>query len=340
MIRASRLALALLLCATLALAQTQPPTPPQGSPDRFISEGEIALRQDRYAEAKGFFERAEKLAGADIAEVNAGIAMADLELGQYQASRERETKVLQLVSAPHERAEAHNLIGTAWLRESSEGPPDAAKLRAAEQEFRQAVAFDPVFDSAYFNLGTALSQLGLDADAAFKDSVDAASKNPASAVGLPFQRQGTAPLFTASDREGKTIPLRAQQGRFVLLDFWATWCGPCIHALPIVRQLATYFSPDDFVLLSIDEDYDNRGAWESFVSERTMTWAQIWDANSDVYYSFGFAPRPQMVIPRYVLVDPQGFVLHVYTGTDRIGVMAGQIVRTVYASRPPRPPVN
>ncbi|HUJ32889.1 MAG TPA: redoxin family protein [Candidatus Acidoferrum sp.] len=334
MIRTAYLAF-FLLCLAFGAGRPQEQAT---TADQYITQGEAALRQNRYAEAKAYFEQAEKLPGANVAEVDAGLAMADLELGQYEAARQRERKVLELVSHPHERAEAHNLIGTAWLRESGDGPSDADKLRAAEQEFRQAVAIDPFFDYAYFNLGTALSQLGQDAGAAaaFKSSVEAAGKNPASAVDLPFRPQAGAPAFTATDSHGATVSLAAQRGRFVLLDFWATWCGPCIHALPIVRQLATYFPPDQFTLISVDEDYDNRDAWRSFISQQKMSWTQIWDENSDIYHSFGLAPRPQMIIPRYVFLDPDGSVLHVYTGTDRVGIMAGQIVRTVAAARPPQ----
>jgi tetratricopeptide (TPR) repeat protein len=330
---------ALLPCAALAAGQAQVAP---NSLEECMTRGETALRQGRYEDAQSWFERAEKLPGANVAEVNAGIGMADLQLGQYDAARQRETKVLSLVSNPHEQAEAHNLIGTAWLREAGEGGPQASekqapssadKLQSAVKEFEQAVALDPAFDAAYFNLGTALARQGLEAQAraAFRNSITAASKNPASAAHLPFARQGRAPEFAASDSSGLAISSGALRGKFVLLDYWATWCAPCIHALPVIRQLATYFPADEFALVSIDED-ENQDAWRSFISAQKMDWTQIWDRNGDIYHSSGFAPRPDMVIPRYVFLDPDGFILHVYGGTDRIGVMAGEMVRTVNAA--------
>jgi thiol-disulfide isomerase/thioredoxin len=122
----------------------------------------------------------------------------------------------------------------------------------------------------------------------------------------------------------------------VLLDFWATWCVPCIHALPVTRQLATYFPPDRFALISIDEDYDHPDLWRAFISRQKMNWLQIWDRNSDIYYGFGYAPRPELIIPRYVFIDPSGYILRVYGGTDRVGMMAGQIARTVAAAQQAR----
>ncbi len=302
-----------------------------------MQRGEAALRQGRYAEAQAYFEEAEKLPGANAAEVNAGIGMSELQLGHYEAARQREARVLELVSKAHERAEAHNLIGTAWLRESAEaaaqqGLADKEKVAAAVKEFQQAVEIDPVFDSAWFNLGSALSGEGLETEAAaaFRNSVEAAGKNPASGVNLPLTRQGRTPEFAASDRGGRRITLGSLRGRFVLLDYWATWCAPCIHALPIIRQLASYFPADRFVLVSMDEDEDQE-VWRRFISEQKMEWAQVWDRDGDVYHSFGFATRPEMVIPRYVFLDRDGFILRVYGGTDRVGLMAGEIVRTVNA---------
>lgn len=301
---------------------------------------EAVLRQGRYVEAKTCFEQAEKLPGADAAAVSAGLAIAELQLGNYEAARQRETKVLEFVSAPRERAQAHDVIGTAWLRESFEASADARTecLRDAEKGFREAVTLDPLLDSAYFNLGTVLSDEGraAEAAAAFKHSIEAAARNPESDAELPLRRQGPAPLFTAADSTGHTVSVESLRGRFVLLDFWATWCPPCIRALPVMRQLAMFFPSGEFALISIDEDSESQATWNKFVAQRNMDWTQIWDQNSNIYYAFhdfGTAERPDMVVPRYVLIDPDGFVLHVYTGTDRIGKMAGEIVRTVNAAR-------
>lgn len=290
-------------------------------------------------EAKTCFEQAERLPGADAAAVSVGLAIAELQQGNYEAARQREAKVLELVSAPRERAQAHDVIGTAWLRESfgARAEARAERLQHAEKEFREAVALDPMFDSAYFNLGTVLSDEGraAEAAAAFKDSIEAAARNPGSDAELPLRRQGPAPLFTATDNTGRTVWAESLRGRFVLLDFWATWCPPCIRALPIMRQLATFFPPSEFVLISIDEDSESQATWTKFIAQQNMDWTQIWDQKSNIYYAFhdfGTSARPQMVLPRYVLIDPDGFVLHVYTGTDRIGKMAGEIVRTVNAA--------
>jgi tetratricopeptide (TPR) repeat protein len=323
---------AFLLAVSAAVAQTG--AAETGALDREIQRGETALRQGQYAEAIRHFEQAERLGGPPSAELNAGIAIAELQLGHYETARQREAKVLELVSTDHERAESHNVIGTAWLREAGQGAADLDKLRSAEEAFERAVVLDPVFDAAYFNLGNALLRQNREAEgeAAFKKFIDAAAKNPASGQDLPLTPLTLAPAFTIKDNKGREVSSDSLRGRFVLLDYWATWCPPCIRALPVMCQLADYFPPEQFTLLSIDEDAADQDVWRKFIAQQKMNWTQAWDKNGDVYFSFNLAPRPDVSIPRYVLLDGDGFIRRVYTGTDRLGLAVGQIVRTVTAA--------
>jgi len=299
-----------------------------------IESGASALRQGRYAEAEDHFLRAEKLAGKASAEINAGIAMSELQMGHFEIARQREAKVLEAVSADHARAEAHNIIGTAWLRESVQREANTEQLRAAEDAFRQALLLDPWFDSAYFNLGDTLRRENKESDAAaaFRKFIEAATKDAAQDQGLPLTPQGAAPPFTLTDSEGRVLSSAAMHGRFVLLDYWATWCPPCIRALPVMRELARYFPPTQLTVISLNEDSPDPSVWRSFIKREKMDWIQVWDKSAEAYYSFGLAPRPDLSLPRYVLLDPGNMVLRVYSGTDRLAFVAGQIVRTVGAA--------
>lgn len=296
-----------------------------------IRRGTIALQQGRYLEARECFAQAENLGGQNSAEVNAGLAMAELQLGHFDTARRRETKVLALVTNDRERAQAHNLIGTAWLREAGNGA-DSKELRAAEESFRQAVRLDPAFDAAFFNLGNTLLRQNRPADAAsaFRSFLDAAAAIPAYASNLPLTPQSRAPDFSLTDSQGSAVSLKSLRGRVVLLDFWATWCAPCIRALPVMQQLARYFPSDRFVLISINEDSD-ASVWRKFIAGQQMNWAQVRDTNAAVYHLFGLAPPPDLSIPRYILLDEDGSVRHVYNGTDPLGLVVGQTVRIARA---------
>ncbi len=329
--------LVFLLSVLCAVAQTG--AAESGSVDREIQSGDTALRQGKYAEAKQHFEQAERLGGLHSAEINAGIAIAELQMDHYEAARQREAKVLELVSTDHERAEAHNIIGTAWLRESAQNTANMDKLRAAEESFQRAVRLDPVFDAAYFNLGDALLRQNREAEgaAAFKHFIEAAAKNPAYEQDIPIAPQTLAPVFATTDSEGRVVSSESLRGRFVLLDYWATWCTPCIRALPVLRQLAQHFPASQFSLISVNENSPDQEVWRKFIAREKMDWIQVWDKNAEMYHNFGFAPRPYLSLPRYVLLDRSGFVRRVYTGTDRLGLVVGQIVRTVTAVPTPPP---
>ena len=185
-----------------------------------------------------------------------------------------------------------------------------------------------------FNLGELFSRAGResDASAAFKDFVRVAPDDPTLTEDRPLQRQKRAPDFGSVDSEGATVSSCSQRGRVVLLDFWATWCPPCIRALPVMKELAHYLPSDKFVLISIDEDTSEKGKWRSFITKEKMDWTQVWDQNSKIFGSFELAPRGELSLPRYVLIDREGYVLRVYSGTDRLGSLAGQTVKTVQDS--------
>jgi len=300
------------------------------SAEREIRTGTILLQQGEYQEAKAHFERAQTLQGKPTAETSAGIGLAELQMGQFETSREMFNVELQLVTNDHARAQARYMIGLAWFREAGDSTADTEKLQAAEKSFREAVKLDPVYDPAYFNLGYVLLRQNKQKDsaAAFRDFISAAAENPASANDLPLTPKARAAQFAVVDGTGQPLSSESLRGRCVLFDFWATWCPPCIRALPAMRQLSQFFSESQFLLISVNEDVDQL-VWRRFSRAQELDWTQVWDQNSNLYRAFGLESGSELSLPRYVLVDGEGFVRQVYRGTDQIGLMVGQVVRTV-----------
>jgi peroxiredoxin len=115
----------------------------------------------------------------------------------------------------------------------------------------------------------------------------------------------TAPRFTAEDFQGRTIRSEALRGKYVLLDFWATWCGPCVAELP--RLQAAYRSYHDAGLeiigISLDE---TREAVEDFVKARKVPWPQVHGPGGagDLVQMFGVS-----TIPATYLIDPKGTII-------------------------------
>jgi len=79
-----------------------------------------------------------------------------------------------------------------------------------------------------------------------------------------------------STLDGSRLSMDALQGKVVLLDFWATWCGPCREALPHIRDIARKFQGEPLVILSVSLDSDEQ-KWKDFVAKNQMTWPQYRD---------------------------------------------------------------
>jgi thiol-disulfide isomerase/thioredoxin len=89
-------------------------------------------------------------------------------------------------------------------------------------------------------------------------------------------RARMAPAFTVTTLDGQRISMDDLQGKVVLIDFWATWCGPCREALPHMQAIAKKFQGQPFVILSISMDKED-APWKEFVAKHEMTWLQYRD---------------------------------------------------------------
>jgi len=102
----------------------------------------------------------------------------------------------------------------------------------------------------------------------------------------------------------------SSSGKVTILDFWATWCGPCRHALPGLKQLQAMYGGSEVEVVSISEDEDP-AAWSSFVAQNQMNWTQRLDSNHQIMRQYGAS-----ALPTYVLIGKDGTVLQQYVGDD------------------------
>lgn len=79
-----------------------------------------------------------------------------------------------------------------------------------------------------------------------------------------------APLVEFSDKDGNKVTLDAFKGKTVLLNFWATWCPPCIREMPALNELATEFKEKDFVVVAIATGRQGREKPDTFLKKRKL----------------------------------------------------------------------
>ncbi|MES2545550.1 MAG: TlpA disulfide reductase family protein [Bacteroidota bacterium] len=114
--------------------------------------------------------------------------------------------------------------------------------------------------------------------------------------------------FEYENHAGGKTKLEDLRGKYVYIDVWATWCGPCRGEIPYLKKVEEKYHGKkiEFVSISVDEDKDHE-KWKKFVTDKTLGGIQLFaDKNwmSDFITSYGINS-----IPRFILLDPQGNVV-------------------------------
>ena len=112
--------------------------------------------------------------------------------------------------------------------------------------------------------------------------------------------------FTQPDVNGKNISLSSYKGKYVLVDFWASWCGPCRTENPNVLKAYNDYKEKGFDVLGISLDND-KAAWLKAIQKDHLPWTQVSDLkaqNNDAYVAYGIKG-----IPFNVLLDKNGVIV-------------------------------
>ena len=117
-----------------------------------------------------------------------------------------------------------------------------------------------------------------------------------------------APDFTLRAMAGPNMRLQEQRGRVVMINFWATWCGPCRQEMPHLNRLYQKYGASGFVLLSVNVDDDTRNAAD-VAAKLGVTFPVLWDTDKKVSRLYDLATMPSTV-----LVDRDGKVRYVHRG--------------------------
>jgi peroxiredoxin len=118
----------------------------------------------------------------------------------------------------------------------------------------------------------------------------------------------TAPAFKLAARDGGTVQLDELKGQVVMINFWATWCGPCRQEMPLLAQLAQKYEPLGFTLLGVNVEPDSAAA-VAWLKNVPVSFPILFDTDSAVAGRFGVEGMPSTVF-----IDRAGKVRYVHRG--------------------------
>lgn len=149
----------------------------------------------------------------------------------------------------------------------------------------------------------------------FENLDESVRKSP---VGLAYGRKlhqlalvdvgAPAPDFTQADTSGRKVSLRDFRGKFVLIDFWASWCGPCRQENPNLVKAFNKYQSRNFTVIGVSLDKENaRTAWLKAIAKDGLPWTQVSDLkgwNNEVSRMYSVES-----VPKNFLVDPSGKIV-------------------------------
>lgn len=148
-------------------------------------------------------------------------------------------------------------------------------------------------------------------------------------VGLKMERMkkvevgAPAPIFTYLLKDdSEKEDLTQYKGKYVLIDFWASWCGPCRKSIPTLKELYETHSSKDFEILSVSIDND-KTKWLKALEDENMPWPQLFtkDVGKEVMNKYQFGS-----IPFLVLIDKEGKIVQRGVSMDKLKEILNEVL--------------
>jgi thiol-disulfide isomerase/thioredoxin len=337
----SRLLMLFSLTVTPLLAQVPAEGPTSEKAQKSYKEALEDVHKHRTNFALDNFKKADKQDEGHCLACQRKMIEFGLELHEWKTAQTAAEEMVAEAQGDKSAALAHFELGFVLFEEGLDKHKDELFTRAHE-EFTKALAAAPNFPDAIFSDGKVLAHLKQD-DAAIAQFEKYVKMKP---VGDPqrqralryisepeLARARMAPAFAVNTLDGQHISMDDLTGKVVLIDFWATWCGPCREALPHMQQIAKKFQGQPLVVLSVSLDTDEQ-KWKDFITKNGMTWVQYRDGGftGPVANLFGVK-----AIPQTFTIDADGVLQDQHIGDASIeGKLKKLVARAQELQAPPK----
>jgi peroxiredoxin len=120
-----------------------------------------------------------------------------------------------------------------------------------------------------------------------------------------------APQFSIPSLDGHELALKDYQGKYLLVNFWATWCGPCKVEMPSLESLYRKFNKRNFAMIAVSNDIFGAQVVEPYIQAQNFTFPVGLDPKLKASNQFGV-----ISLPTTFLIDPQGKIIGVLNGAE------------------------
>jgi len=321
--------------ASPALAQEKADEGPTNEKaQKTFKEGLEYLYQHRFYSALADFKKADKQDDGHCLACQKAVVKYGIQVRDWKTAENAAEEMVAQAQSARSVAFAHFQMGVMLMSEAAEEHKDELFTRAHE-ELLKALASAADFPRAIYADGIVLAYLNQDdaARARFEEFVklrpeeDPDRQRALRYISRPdLARARMTPPFAITTSDGQRVSMDDLAGKVVLLDFWATWCGPCRQAVPHIREIAKKFQGQPLVVLSINLDKDEQ-KWKEFVTKNEMTWLQ--------YHEAGFGgPIAKLfrveAIPHTFTIDADGVLQDEQIGD---AAMEGKLKKLVSRAR-------
>lgn len=111
--------------------------------------------------------------------------------------------------------------------------------------------------------------------------------------------------FTHTDRDGQILSLQSFRGKYILLDFWGSWCVPCRKGHPHLKEIYNQYKDEDFDIIGIAKEYGSKDIWLKAIQNDGLPWHQILCDSLDSNYNI-------TSFPTKILIDKEGIIIGRY----------------------------